>query len=354
MVKSFPQVLAVILSLAVANAQTTAPRPPVLPDTVAGPPAPRSTEYAQLQERLQHGWNTWDTTTIAGEVLLPEGLEVNIGLKNNRTQADDAYLPNILIGRKGKGDEQVKPGPHSFNGSYSSFDLTWSGVIINIQSGHAGDDLVMLVNPIEYTQRNSIPMTVLFSVGFLWNKPGHIERDQSRIVATGPRRAISIYLTDEGSHDVYNDLKTPYFSAALDQPIGISTGKPRSIEEIKQALNQQLVQFKQSHQKSPEVDPVLEAIETTIGWDTIYEPGHDRVISPVSRRWNESFGGYVLFDWDTFFASSLAATGSRDLAYANALEILNEETPAGFIEVLRTPRLRHYPEQSVDHDRYAA
>jgi hypothetical protein len=97
MVKSFPQVLAVILSLAVANAQTTAPRPPVLPDTVAGPPALRSTEYAQLQERLQHGWNTWDTTTIAGEVLFPEGLEVNIGLKNNRTQADDAYLPNILI-----------------------------------------------------------------------------------------------------------------------------------------------------------------------------------------------------------------------------------------------------------------
>ncbi len=332
MLKTRPAaVVAVLLSLAVSHAQTTPQRPPALPDTVAGPPAPRSAEYAQLQERLQRGWNTWDTTTIAGEVLLPEGLEVNLSLKNNRTQTGDAYLPNILIGRKGKGDEQVKPGPHSFNGSYSSFDVTWSGVTINIQAAHAADDLVMLVSAVESTQKDALPMTVLFWVGHLWNKPGHVERDESRIVATGLHRVINIYLTGRDSHDVYNDLKTPYFSATLDQPIGISTGKPRSVEEIKQALNQQLVLFKQSHQKRPEVASVLEAIETTIGWDTIYEPDHDRVISPVSRRWNESFGGYVLFDWDTFFASSLAAVGSRDLAYANALEILNEMTPAGFV-----------------------
>src|SRR5579862_4232549 len=173
MLKGLPQVVALLLSLAVSHAQTPASRSPALSDTVAGPSAPRSKEYAALQERLQRGWNTWDTTTIAGEVLLPEGLEVNIGLKNNRTQAGDAYLPNILIGRKGKGDEQVKPGPHSFNGSYSSLDVTWSGVTINIQAAHAGDDLVMLVTPAEYTQGNSLPMTVLFSVGFLWNKPGH-------------------------------------------------------------------------------------------------------------------------------------------------------------------------------------
>ena len=331
MLKTLLRVLAIVLPLAVSNAQTSAPGPPVLSDTVAGAPAPRSAEYAQLQERLQRGWNTWDTTTIAGEVLLPEGLEVNLGLKNNRTQTGDAYLPNMLIGRKGKGDEQVRPGPHSFNGSYSSFDVTWSGVTVNVQAAHAGDDLVMLVTPTEYTQKDSLPLTVFFSVGFLWNKPGHVERDENRIIATGPHRDVSIYLTGQDSHDVYNDLKTPYFSATLDQPIGISTGKPRSIEEIKQILNQQLVQFKQSHQKSPEVADVLDAIETTIGWDTIYEPAHDRVISPVSRRWNESFGGYVLFDWDTFFASSLAAVGSRDLAYANALEILNEVTPAGFV-----------------------
>ena len=39
----------------------------------------------------------------------------------------------------------------------------------------------------------------------------------------------------------------------------------------------------------------------------------------------------MLFDWDTFFAATMAAMGDKDLAYANALEILREETPQGFV-----------------------
>ena len=39
----------------------------------------------------------------------------------------------------------------------------------------------------------------------------------------------------------------------------------------------------------------------------------------------------MLFDWDTFFAATMAAIGDRDLAYADAMEILREETPQGFV-----------------------
>jgi neutral trehalase len=39
----------------------------------------------------------------------------------------------------------------------------------------------------------------------------------------------------------------------------------------------------------------------------------------------------MLFDWDDFFAATLAATYDRDLAYANAMETLNSATPAGFV-----------------------
>jgi neutral trehalase len=55
------------------------------------------------------------------------------------------------------------------------------------------------------------------------------------------------------------------------------------------------------------------------------------VISPVSRVWSVNWGGYVLFDWDTFFAATMASIGDKDLAYANALETLREETPQGFV-----------------------
>jgi putative isomerase len=55
------------------------------------------------------------------------------------------------------------------------------------------------------------------------------------------------------------------------------------------------------------------------------------VVSPVSRVWSVSWGGYVIFDWDTFFAASMAGIGDRDLAYADAIETLKEETAENFV-----------------------
>ena len=43
------------------------------------------------------------------------------------------------------------------------------------------------------------------------------------------------------------------------------------------------------------------------------------------------FHGWVLFDWDTYFASYMLALDNKQLAYSNALAITNQITPAGFI-----------------------
>jgi glycogen debranching enzyme len=85
------------------------------------------------------------------------------------------------------------------------------------------------------------------------------------------------------------------------------------------------------NRKRPSETGISQAIETVLGWDSIYEPSQSRVVSPVSRVWSVIWGGYVLFDWDTFFAASLAAVGDRDLAYADAIETLRECTPEGFV-----------------------
>ena len=100
---------------------------------------------------------------------------------------------------------------------------------------------------------------------------------------------------------------------------------------FKTIIERQRQAYEQSVASAGASAPILDAIETTLGWDTIYEPDKRRVISPVSRVWNLNWGGYVLFDWDTFFAATLAGIGDRDLAYANAMEILREETPKGFV-----------------------
>jgi hypothetical protein len=81
---------------------------------------------------------------------------------------------------------------------------------------------------------------------------------------------------------------------------------------------------------------VYKAIQTAVAWDTIYEPEHQRVVSPVSRIWNVSWGGYVLFDWDNYFAAYMASLESKELAYANAVEMTRGITESGFVPNFET------------------
>jgi putative isomerase len=123
----------------------------------------------------------------------------------------------------------------------------------------------------------------------------------------------------------------PYFAADLTNSVGVSTGRRRTLAEIEAVIEKQRQAYEESIHSAGSTGPIADAIETTLGWDTIYDPSHDRVISPVSRVWSVAWGGYVIFDWDTFFAATMAGIGDRDLAYANAIEMLREETSEGFV-----------------------
>jgi len=174
-------------------AQTT-PASVTLSPVLAGSPAVPSPEYARLQKKLQQGWNTWDTNTIAGEVLLQEGLEVRLGLKHNGTVNGERFLPTMLIGRQEPSDEKVKPGPHAYDGSYNSFEVTWAGLTVNVQAAHAGDDLVMLVSPVGQPTVGSLPGTAIFSLGFLWNRPGQVRKEAGYLIASAPGKNVTVYL----------------------------------------------------------------------------------------------------------------------------------------------------------------
>ncbi len=141
-------IAAAVVCLASAQGQPGAPGPvnSHLPPGESQP-APRSTQYEQVQQRLARGWNTWEVHSVATQVLLPEGLAIHVGMKHNSTLTGDAFLANALIGRLDKDAERVTPGPHSWDGSYTDLSLEWKGYKWRVQSAHDGDDLVMLVSP---------------------------------------------------------------------------------------------------------------------------------------------------------------------------------------------------------------
>ncbi|HTQ56096.1 MAG TPA: trehalase family glycosidase [Bryobacteraceae bacterium] len=281
--------------------------------------APRSPDYDALQHRLAKGWNTWDVHSVAAQVLLPDGFTIRVGLKHNTALIPDVFLSDALIGRQGRGEEQVFPGPHTWNGSYTELRLSWRDHTLLLRSAHDGDDLVMLAVPV--SSKSALPPTLVFSAGVLWNRPGTVAKAGNRIGFRNAARQVAVFTTARDTAVTDIPVAAPFFAAPFIEPIGLSTGHPRTVQQITALLDR----------NRPSSSTVSQAIETVLGWDTIYEPSQDRVISPVSRLWSTNWGGYVLFDWDTFFAASLAAVGNRDLAYANALEMLREETPQGFV-----------------------
>ena len=321
------------------------PSPRANSQSLAQTPAPESAEYKQLQQRLARGWNTWDVHSVATQVLLPGGLAIHIGVKHNTTLYGDAYLGDALIGRLDKGAEVVTPGPHAWDGSYTRADFEWRGHKWRIESAHDGDDLVLLVSPMAKAVSSALAPTVVFSVGSVWGEfAGPAGYAGHGIVAvTGFDSSVEIDCTcwkNANESKGAMPLSSPYFAVPLTAPVGVSTVQlgmggeakiPRTVEQIRSVIDRQRAAYEKSIKDAGAKGPILDAIETTLGWDTIYEPEKQRVISPVSRVWSVGWGGYVLFDWDTFFAATLASIGDKDLAYANAIEILRESTAQGFV-----------------------
>jgi putative isomerase len=300
----------------------------------AATPRLNSPEYAQLQQRLSRGWNTWDVHSVTTQVLLPEALSVRVGVQKKTRIGGDGFLSTALIGRLEADSEQVFPGPHAFDGSYTDLRLAWQGLSMRIQSATDAGDLVLLVTPLPGNgdaAAKALPATVVFSVGFLWDMPGAVERTADHIEARAGSKTISFFVEGRQAMALNAPVAGPYLAVDLRGPRTFSSGKRRTVVEVQAILDRQRAAYEQSNAKAGESASIADAIQTVLAWDTIYDPENRRVISPVSRVWSVGWGGYVLFDWDTFFAASMASIGNRDLAYADAIETLNEVTAEGFV-----------------------
>jgi putative isomerase len=304
-------------------------------------PILQSPNYLRVQRRLAQSWNTWDVRSVITQVRLPDGLAIHIGMRQTAADGTGALLSDAIIGRPGADAEEVFPGSHSWDGGYTDLRLSWQGHGERIQSAHDGHDLVVLVTPVATQSSPEMPPTIVFSVDYLWNRPGKIDLLGNGIEASGPRGATRVYCTcHEAAQQNNPDDRSsatipvggPYFANELDSPVGVSTGKPRSLAQVQAIIERQRQAYERSLSAADKSAPIVDAIESVLGWNTVYEPEHNgRVVSQVSRIWDIKAGQDVLLVWDTLFAASMAAIGDRDLAYANAMETLRGETPQGLV-----------------------
>lgn len=285
-------------------------------------------EYAALKQRLARGWNTWSARSVLSHVLLPDGLAISLGIKEYWGRQ---YLSEALIGRQAGDEEQIHPAPRTYDGRYTELNLKWRGLELAVQSATDGDDLVLLVTPVNRAAHQRKAPVLAVEGGLLWNRPGSVRREGEVLVASLPDKEVRAYATAPTVVDPYIATRSPYLALRLDTAVGVSTGRPRTLAEIAAIIARGKADLQQYQAQFADLAETYAAMQTCMAWDTVYDPLHDRIISPVSRIWCGGWGGYVLFCWDTYFAALMAGIDNKDLAYANAIEITREKTESGFV-----------------------
>lgn len=283
--------------------------------------------YRETQDRLASGWNTWNPTSVLSHVLLPEGLNLQVCIKNTFI-CPNQYLKDAYISSKDPRPEKITPGFHAYDGSYTELLVEFEGSKFKVESSTDGDDILLLITTEELPWKT--PHLVL-ECGMLWNRKGDFTVEGDKVKVKTDTKEIIVRTTATVVED-YLSTSASYLSVELGGQISFYTGKSRTLEEIINLISNSRANHQSRIDEFGQQANSYNAMQSVIAWNVIYEPFGNRVIFPVSRLWCDFFGGpFVLFDWDTYFGAYMASIDSKDLAYANAVEITKHITPNGFI-----------------------
>jgi hypothetical protein len=298
----------------------------------------RTAEYRSLQRDLCRGWNTWSANSVMAHVHLPDGFALTLGVKTagmGRTYQNSFFQANQTAGRA----EKIRLGAHSDDGSYTDLTMEYPANgnqnarnIMRVESATQDGEEYILVT---VNQRATLRAAhLIVETGYYWNRPGKVQRQGDAIDAIpggAGGRPFTVRATGAQVSDSFLTLNAPYIALLLEGRVAVYTGAPKTLDQVAAIVSAHRAAQQSKLDAHGDAREVFTAMQTILGWNLTYDPENNRVISPVSRSWSAGWGGYVLFDWDTYFASFMYSLYNRDLAFANAVEITKSITKRGFI-----------------------
>ncbi len=273
-----------------------------------------------LQKTASKGWNTWYSEGVLTHVLLPWGFAVNLSF---RKKSNGDVLKTPLINR----DPQLKVDVRTFDGSYTCLHLRHGTTPIKVESAVTEEGLILVITPEGYYTSDE---QLIVETSFLWGRDGTLIKENGMLGAICPDGTrVQLYSNTESYRYYLPELQSPSLFYAMNSPVVISTMPCDTVKACRIMGESKSALLRKSEAYGAHAESYL-ALQTVLGWNTIYDPLKDRVCSPVSRNWNRGVGGR-LFCWDTFFASVMFTLGDREKAYLNIKGILDAASPLGMI-----------------------
>ena len=291
-------------------------------------------EYTKIKRELKKGWNTWDVRSIFNLVWVEEQLGVKITFYDSKRGEE---CERIQIGENGEEMAAVRPYHHSYDGYYIEADATWYDTSVKLRCASEGKRLVVLLTPV--SEGNTADIKV---------SPGKIWEAMYTIGSCSVNKDHFKFTTMFGTSELYGKVAGKnvryvedgsYYLCSSDAPVLIYTGEDITVEEAQKLMEDHKNEFERvGKEKWGDDYECYNAMQTVLAWDTFYDPSEAMIVTPVSRLWcltssavSDVLGGYVLFDWDTYFASEMFAVDNRELAYCNAIEITKAVDKCGFV-----------------------
>lgn len=270
-------------------------------------------------------WETWNVRSVLAHVSMPDAFGLQLGLFE---PAQCKYLREALIGRPPTPDdrrvstandlvgiEDVHSAERWIDGRVTDLRISWNGLRFRVRSAQDGEDLVLLVEP-EELRRGQHLLSV--EAGVLWNRPGGSERQGDQLRLFNAERAVSIHSTSAPAGPPLFPATGAHLSIPLDGPVGISTGRARSLDEIRNLIDGAAETLDQRLHEYGENRHLAGAMASALGWTTIWNPVDEGLLTVISRVWCSRNGGTMVFCWDSYFAAMMAAAlGDHDLAVDN-------------------------------------
>lgn len=279
---------------------------------------------ALRDKQLNAGWGTWYNKDMLSHVLLPHSLAIKLQLVSG-----SEVLKQVAVFRRDS-PAFVRPVAHSYDALYTEVAiLKWGGVDgnITVRSTVDGSSLLLLV---ETNSSNKEELSVQLVPTMLWGRVGKIDMDSFSGEVRGSFPGFSdvnVYGTDKPT---LVDSKSLLAKFSLSSgSVGFSSGKQYDKAAIHSTIATAAITHAGSRGKYGDLQEVFNAMQTVVAWNTIFDP-HEGIVIPVSRTWD--FGaGYVLFDWDNYFVSYMAAIDNCDLAHSSVIQITKAKTLDGFV-----------------------
>jgi putative isomerase len=294
---------------------------------------------SNLQQDALKGWNTWNNPNLLSFVKMPEGLSLRVTWRNKRGGpywVDQSYIINPTMTIR----EKITPIAHTYDGSYIEMLFEWGDKLTaNIKAAHDGDDIVILVTPIKLEEETTL---LALEAGILWNKPAATITHHGDMLIADIQGKSTIIRTTGEIYDMRLPLPTAHLVLHPEKPTAFYTGHERTMDQINSILEKQKEKYLASLEKYGELKDAYEAMQAVVAWNIFYDAQNDRALTSVSRIWNEAWGGYIIFDWDTYFVALMLAIDHKELAYSNAIAMTNGITDSGFIPNVESTFLKSY------------